>query len=182
MNFEVEQKHRVENLEALVARLTERGVWFETPVIQSDQYFAHPARDFAETDEALRVRTSNGASFVTYKGPKLNGVAKTRRELELRIDPNDLAGERFVELLHSLGFKPVAIVCKERREFQLNHGEQKVQGALDDVVGVGTFVELELIAEEAGLEDAQRVIRELAEELQLGPSERRSYLEMLLEK
>ncbi len=180
MNYEVEQKHRVDNCEALVALLTERGVRFETLVLQSDQYFAHPARDFAQTDEALRIRTSNGASFVTYKGPKLDAVTKTRHELELRIDPNDSAGERFAELLRALGFTPVAIVCKERREFQLSHGDQKVQGALDEVVGVGTFIELELIADESGLEEAQRVIRELATELRLSPLERRSYLEMLL--
>lgn len=182
MNFEVEQKHRIENPEALVERLTVRGVRFETPVMQSDQYFAHPARDFAQTDEALRIRTSNGASYVTYKGPKLDTATKTRRELELRIDPNDIAGERFAELLRSLGFTPVANLCKERREFQLLSNEQRVQGALDDVVGVGCFIELELIAEEAELEEAQRIICELAAELQLGPPERRSYLEMVLEK
>ena len=119
---------------------------------------------------------------MTYKGPKLDTATKTRRELELRIDPNDLTGERFAEMLRSLGFTPVAIVCKERREFQLSHCEQKVQGALDEVIGVGSFIELELLAEEAGLDEAQRIIRELAAELQLGPSERRSYLEMMLEK
>ena len=38
------------------------------------------------------------------------------------------------------------------------------------------------MADDADLAAAQRVIREAANELQLGPTERRSYLEMLLAK
>ena len=54
--------------------------------------------------------------------------------------------------------------------------------ALDEVDGLGTFVELELSADEASLDEARRTIVSLANELDLGPSERRSYLEMLLEQ
>ncbi len=53
--------------------------------------------------------------------------------------------------------------------------------ALDEVDGVGTYVELELMADESGLDEAKRVISTLATELGLGSSERRSYLEMMLE-
>ena len=67
-------------------------------------------------------------------------------------------------------------------KFHIDHAGRHVEGAIDEVDGVGTFVELELIADEANLEAAKQVIRELAAELDLGPTERRSYLEMLLEK
>jgi adenylate cyclase class IV len=50
------------------------------------------------------------------------------------------------------------------------------------VSGLGTFVELELMADETGLEQAQRTIGNLAGELELSSSERRSYLELLLGK
>jgi adenylate cyclase class 2 len=80
-----------------------------------------------------------------------------------------------------LGFKPVATVRKERRQFEIHSQGRCVEGALDDVDGVGTFIELELRANENNLEGAKQVIQELAEELGLGLSERRSYLEMLLE-
>jgi hypothetical protein len=43
-------------------------------------------------------------------------------------------------------------------------------------------VELELVADDAGLEAAKNAIRALAAELNLGRSEQRSYLEMLLER
>lgn len=182
MQFEVEQKHRVDDAGKLVAQLGERGVVIEPPVVQVDQYFAHPARDFARTDEALRIRTVGGESFVTYKGPKLDAATKTRREIELPLDPHDTDGSRFGELLAALGFKPVATVRKERRSFELRTDAHAVAGALDEVDGLGAFVELELIADAAGLEAAKRAVGKLADELELGPSERRSYLELLLSR
>jgi adenylate cyclase class 2 len=180
MKFEVEQKHRVEDPPALERRLAERGVTPGPPESQSDQYFSHPARDFAQTDEAIRIRTVAGASFVTYKGPKLDTTTKTRRELELPLHASDADGTRFAELLAALGFKPVATVRKQRRSFLWNHTGQPIHGALDDVEGVGTFVELELAADQAGLDEAKSAIASAAADLRLGPSERRSYLELLL--
>jgi adenylate cyclase class 2 len=182
MQYEVEQKHRVEDVAAFITQIAGREVILEPPVLQSDQYFAHPARDFAKTDEALRIRTSGDESFVTYKGPKLDAATKTRCELELPLHPADTEGTKFAELLTALGFQPVATVRKQRRRFTIYRGEQCVEGALDEVDGVGTFVELELLASDQTLEETKRVIRELAQELRFGPSERRSYLELLLEQ
>jgi adenylate cyclase, class 2 len=182
MHYEVEQKHRVEDVTALVGRLAQRGVSLQAPISQSDQYFAHPARDFAKTDEALRIRTGGTSAFVTYKGPKLDMATKTRRELELPLHPTDTNGTKFAELLAALGFRPVAMVRKQRRQFHIEFNGHPVEGSLDDVEYVGMFVELELAASDEGLEPAKQAIRELAKELCLGPSERRSYLELLLEK
>jgi adenylate cyclase, class 2 len=180
VNFEVEQKHRVDDVAALMARLKEWGAALSPAVTQSDQYFAHPCRDFAQTDEALRIRSVGDATFVTYKGPKLDTATKTRRELELPLDPSDIGGRRFARMLVALGFTPVTVVLKERRSFELNHAGRPVAGTFDTVEGLGTFVELELVTDEAGLAEAQRVVSTLAQQMQLGPSERRSYLEMLL--
>ncbi len=180
MQFEVEQKHRIDDVAAFEAALAKRGVTLGSPIEQADQYFAHPARDFAKTDEALRIRTAGGNSFVTYKGPKLDTATKTRRELELPLDANDADGSSFAELLGALGFKPVAVVRKNRRPFHLQHMGRNVEGVLDDVDGVGTFVELELTADDATLDEARQVVASLAAGLNLGPSERRSYLELLL--
>jgi len=182
MQYEVEQKHRIDDVAALVAMLEERGLKLGSPVEQVDQYFAHPARDFAKTDEALRIRTAGGKSFVTYKGPKLDATTKTRRELELPLAASDADGLQFGELLQALGFKPVAIVRKNRRPFHIRHDGREVEGALDEVDGVGTFAELELQADDASLDEAKQIIGELAKTLNLGASERRSYLELLLAK
>lgn len=182
MQFEVEQKHRIGDVAEFVARLTARGVSLGAAIEQADQYFAHPCRDFSQTDEALRIRTGGGKSFVTYKGPRLDTTTKTRRELELPLESNDTDGSRFAELLTALGFTPVAVVRKKRRPFQLENAGRCIEGTIDDVESVGTFVELELLVDEASLEEAKRLVAGLAVELNLGPSERRSYLEMLLGK
>jgi len=182
MRYEVEQKHRVTDEAALVARLRERGGNLERPIEQSDQYFAHPCRDFAKTDEALRVRVVGDKSFVTYKGPKLDKATKTRREIELPLDPADHDGSQFASLLAALGFIPVTVVRKRRSTFRIVVDGFDVDGALDELDGLGCFVELELQANDEGLEAAKRIIAKLAADLNLGPSERRSYLEMLLEK
>lgn len=179
MRIEVEQKHRIEDAAALVARLDERGVSLGPPVVQSDHYFAHPCRDFAKTDEALRIRTTGNRSYVTYKGPKLDATTKSRRELELPLATGEA---EFTALLDALGFTPVLVVQKTRRTFVVTWQDFEVHGALDEVAGLGPFVELELSAQgDDAVEAPRRAIAAVADELGLGPSERRSYLELLLE-
>jgi adenylate cyclase, class 2 len=180
--FEVEQKHRVDDENQLLERLAERGVEIGPRVEQADRYFAHPCRDFSKTDEALRIRTVGDKSFVTFKGPKVDATTKTRQEIELPLDAGDPKGQNFLELLQSLGFKQVGVVHKRRRSFRIDSHGRQVEGALDEVDGVGLFAELEILANDAELEEAKRIVIQLADELQLGPSERRSYLEMMLEK
>src|SRR6201995_5245701 len=114
MKFEVEQKHLVPDMRVLEERLAERGVEIGHAIEQVDRYFAHPSRDFSQTDEALRIRTVGDNSFVTFKGPKLDTTTKTRHEIELPLDAGDRDGAKFGELLSALGFKPVAVVKKQR--------------------------------------------------------------------
>jgi adenylate cyclase, class 2 len=177
MRIEVEQKHRVNDVAAFERQLIERGSTLGEPIVQADEYFAHPCRDYAKTDEALRIRTVGQDSVVTYKGPKLDATTKSRRELELSLA---VSATEFAELLAALGFVPVTTVCKSRRSFELEHGDRCVQGALDIVEKVGSYVELELSADQSDFERAKAIIGSLAAELGLGPSERRSYLELLL--
>jgi adenylate cyclase class 2 len=73
-------------------------------------------------------------------------------------------------------------VRKVRRTFHIQYDGRDVEGALDVVDGVGIYVELELRADDANLEVARQTIVELAAQLNLGHSDRRSYLEMLLLK
>jgi adenylate cyclase class 2 len=180
MHIEVEQKHKVDDEWDVATRLAGLGAKLGEPIEQIDQYFAHPCRDFAETDEALRIRTAGGQCDVTYKGPKLDRTTKTRQELELAVAPDDPSGQRFAELLKVLGFTPVATVHKSRREFRVQYAGHDVHGSFDVVEQVGAFVELELRADESSLEAAKDAISELAKKLELGPSLTRSYLEMLL--
>jgi len=180
MQFEVEQKFPLGNVAEVEQRLKELGAQAGETVEQVDQYFNHPARDFAQTDEALRLRSVQGKNFITYKGPKLDPGTKTRRELELPLLPGSTAVVGFVELLTALGFQSVATVRKTRRVFQVQWQGNSVEAALDDVAEVGQFIELELLSQETEVEAAKSCIASLAARLGLTESQRRSYLELLL--
>jgi len=178
--FEVEQKFRVADLAAVRRRLVALGAEFAEPVDQADTYFSHPVRNFAQTDEALRLRRVGEVNRITYKGPKIDRETKTRRELELPLVAGAAAFEQYVELLLTLGFGQVATVRKRREAARLTWQGHAVEAALDTVEGVGQFAELEIAADESGLPAAKGAIAALAEKLGLAQNERQSYLELLL--
>lgn len=180
MRMEVEQKFAVADLEEVATRLAALGVDLGEVRHESDLYFSHPARDFARTDEALRIRRVGSRAYVTYKGPKVDATTKTRHEIDLPL-PDVAAAPQWQQLLEALGFRPVAEVRKARRKALLAWLGRQVEVSLDVVEHVGTYVELELVTDRAGVEPAKQVLQALATELGLRTSERRSYLELLLE-
>lgn len=182
MSFEVEQKFAIADLAELRQRLLQAGVQWQGQVCQADHYFAHPSRDFARTDEALRIRQSDDRTFVTYKGPKIDATTKTRREIELPLPDGRNVAQDWQRLLDALGFTQVACVRKRREKGTLVWQHAPVEIALDDVEGVGQFVELELVADDQTLDVARQQILSLAEHLGLAGAERRSYLELFLER
>lgn len=180
MHFEVEQKFRVTDRAALVARLDRARIEWQTEIEQCDLYFAHPQRDFASTDEALRIRRVGQENRITYKGPKIDAQTKTRRELELPLVAGPEMAMHFQELLGALGFRTVAEVAKRRRPGTWRRGPYTFEVALDDVAEVGSYVELELSASAEELDAARAALLDAAAELELHDVERRSYLELLL--
>jgi len=182
MSFEVEQKYRVADPEQVRRLFAELGAVDGGCVVQVDTYYAHPNRDFAATDEALRIRRVGDENFITYKGPKLDATTKTRREIEFDIAAGESGAERCNQLLQALGFQRVAEVSKSRQISRLQRGKYLIELAVDDVQDVGSFVELEIgVAQESALDKAREALAALASELGLVDVERQSYLEMLLE-
>lgn len=181
MQLEVEQKFPVENRMELMGALASLGCRWKTPLLQADLYFAHPARNFKETDEALRLRRSGEEVVITYKGPKLDATTKTRRELELPIAGGAHGFDQYRELLEVLGFRPVLEVCKSRLPGIVPWQGHDVHVALDDVEGLDSYAELEILAVPEQVEAAKGVLATLSQKLGLVGNERRSYLELLLE-
>ncbi len=188
--YEVEQKFRVADPAALEARLVALAARFRDPIEQVDRYFAHPCRDFVKTDEALRLRRVGDEVAVTWKGPRIDSAAKTRRELELGLAevpalPGGPRGgqatlDRWTDLLEALGFRRVRDVAKRRRAARVLWQGTEVEAALDTVAGLGEFLELELQAAQGEVPLATACITSLARELGCGEPERRSYLELVI--
>ncbi|ELZ36501.1 adenylyl cyclase CyaB [Halorubrum saccharovorum DSM 1137] len=188
--YEVEIKVPAE-VDAVRERLRAAGAERVDARRQRDAYYDAPHRDFAETDEALRVRRESPlpdgigsetesapaaeTTKVTYKGPLLDEGSKTRVEHETAVDD----GEAMAGVLSGIGFEPAAVVEK-RREFWSFAG---FTVTLDAVDGVGEFVEIE---REVDGEDAIETTRDEALEAldRLGldgdTQVRTSYLGLLL--
>ena len=147
---------------------------------QADRYFNHPQRDFAQSDEAFRIRSVGAQNFVTYKGPKIDTRTKTRPEIELPLGDGEALAEQFAEMLTKLSFRPVATVRKQRACWELVRGDWHFEVAFDDVEEVGTYLEIELVTDTAGLPLAQQAVLDLATELGLSEPEPHSYLRLLL--
>ena len=189
--YEVELKFSGIDPRVLEQRLGSLGATWHAPIDQVDRYFNHPCRDFARTDEALRLRIDGDEVVITWKGPRIDASAKTRREIELPLSVGRPKGgdllhpaastiADWTELLESLGFRPVASVAKRRRPARVLWQGMGVDVVLDSVDGLGEFLELELQASEADVPQARACLESLAQELGCGHPERRSYLELLL--
>ncbi len=164
---EVEVKYRCRGLDRVRERLRALKAEPLGVVEMRDTYYQHPCRDFAATDEALRLREASDKCIVTYKGPKRGGWAKAREEVEFEASSCGAAAA----LLERLGFRPVATLHK-RREF---YGLWGTEVSLDEVEGLGSFVEVE--DKGGGLEAVRRVVEALG--LREGPIPE-SYLELYL--
>lgn len=167
-----EMDRKVERSEKMIL---EAGGIPRKVVEQVDIYLSHPARNFSETDEAFRIRVEDeGVVKLTYKGPKVSERSKSRIEKEVVLDVDDL--DRFREVFSYLGFTEVMSVIKERRIYDLDG----IEVDLDKVTGLGVFCELELRSED--IEGPENRLIETMKELGWTDLERRSYLELLLEK
>ena len=171
--IEVEVKARIDSFEEMEKRLKDLGAVKTKDEFQEDIYFASPIVDFAETDEALRIRTTNNDTFITYKGPKLNEKAKTRKEVEMTIESAAKASDIFTEI----GFTPARTVRKNRQYYRYENFEI----SLDDVEGLPPYMEIEIaLSDSEDYTEAQNRIFKLFEKLDITDGfERTSYMELL---
>lgn len=171
--IEIEVKARASHW-SLREKLASMGAKSEGIQEHLDTYYNSPFRDFSITDEALRIRSVNGKSVLTYKGKKLDSVSKTRQEFETEVD-----GGSTRNILTALGFFESGVVRKRREIFSY----QCMTIALDTVEGLGEFIEVEKQADfeiERHREEIFTFLGALG--IRQEDSIRISYLEMLLEK
>jgi adenylate cyclase class 2 len=177
--YEVELKYRLTESSELETRLATMGFVPLDPITQVDRYYQHPSRNFVETDEALRIRQTETETRLTYKGPKVDTTTKTRREIELPLAGIEHPDAQWDTLLRALGFVPTLVVRKSRSEGYLNWEGGPVTVSLDEVEGLGRFVELERVCSEADRKSTGESLLRLAEHLGLKDLERRGYAQLM---
>ena len=173
--LEIEIKVRVLDLNPIRERIIASGAPLLEKGDEFDAYYNSPERNFAETDEALRLRKADDYALLTYKGPKVGaGSFKAREELNLRVE----SLETMDLLLQRIGFQKTAAVKKYRESYRI--GQATV--TLDSVDGLGTFAEIEAAA---GLsqDESEKEIERIAKEYGIiGERLTLSYLELLLDQ
>jgi adenylate cyclase class 2 len=156
-------------------QLARHNAQFLGRVHEHDVYYNAPHRNFWVTDEALRIRYTSSQAVITYKGAKIESSGlKAREELNTAVE----SGEVFEAILDRLGFTRTAEVNKWREMYHL----ETAAISLDSVEGLGSFAEIEVLAErDDNTVTAQ--IRRISEEIGIeGEPILASYLELLLSK
>jgi adenylate cyclase class 2 len=148
-SLEVELKYPLTDTASVIRRLNQLGARELGLEHEQDIYFASPDRDFAKTDEALRLRRTANRLWLTYKGPRLDPLSKTREEIEVELK-SPAVFEQACDLLEHLGYHIVVGLYKERRIYELDWRGYAVKVCLDNVSRLGQFVELENAGRPAG--------------------------------
>ena len=141
MNVEVEIKIKLNSFEQVKKKLTEHGRLIRS-IKQIDEYYTPCHRDlFANKPhpvEWLRIRTNPDKVFFEYDqsiNKKEDGEQECANEYETGIsEPNE-----FRKILAFLDFKKVITVNKQREYWDCGNFE----AALDNVEGLGNFIEVE---------------------------------------
>lgn len=156
---EIEVKYHVDDLEALLVALKDRGIELSDPICQDDQAYAPDGWQFGDSKlgvSFVRLRTVDGRHYFALKQPGENAQACLEHETEVA-DRAAMHGA----ILH-MGYHSTVRVAKTRRTAMLEHCSLCV----DDVDGVGGFVELErMVPEDAPAEVIQAELASFVESL-----------------
>lgn len=149
--IEVERKRKLEDREKLIERLQLLGFYAGKTVLETDVYYSRGDVDYMKTVECLRVRRKDdNFAEITYKPPTIpagqfsNGII-AKKESNVRLANIDQVEQAEI-LLKNIGMIELARVIKKRTSFNASHYPD-VTVALDDVHGVGCFVETEILTE-----------------------------------
>ena len=178
-HHEIEIKLAVEDHAAVAAAVVEAGGQFVGSFEQTDQFYDTPDWTLRDAGCGLRIRRlrrldeSDGGQGevdlrpeVTFKGRRRTDTrAKVRPEYQTRLDD----AEALEKVFAACGMEPTVVVRKKRTSYRL--GGCMVE--LDELAGIGRFVEIE--------GPDEREVFELARRLGLGGEPvSESYLAMVL--
>jgi len=141
MNIEVEVKVKVDNPEEVKRKVSSQGKLIKA-IRQVDDYYIPSHRDFfnqkPQPVEWLRIRTNPDKVIFEYDksmNKKADGEQEYAEEYETEISNPD----EFRKILDFLDFKKVITVDKQREYWMCGD----IEIALDDIKGLGYFVEAE---------------------------------------
>lgn len=153
--IEIEVKIKINDPSEIIERITDLNVELDRERhLEENTLYDFASKDLYEKHHALRVRSINKKTFLTFKGAtQKSRKFKIREEYETEVKN----GKQLQKILKSLGLQPVFTYNKHRTVFK----KKKLKICLDET-SVGNFLELE---------GQQSDIVRFAEELQLSKKE-----------
>ncbi|MEK7060178.1 MAG: class IV adenylate cyclase [Patescibacteria group bacterium] len=143
MKYEIEVKAKVKDLNILIAKLKELGCVLSSPIIQDDYIYNQKGidlKDHRHNTPVLRIREQEGKTIFTVKKNRSDELDCIEKEIEVS-NKNILK-----EIIELLGFEQTVEVHKKRQKGK--YGDYEI--CLDEVQGLGSFIEVEKISDEDG--------------------------------
>jgi adenylate cyclase class 2 len=156
--YEVEVKAHLRDRASIVKKLKDFGCAFSEELHQVDHIFAPEGLPFPPplTTPVLRVRKQNDKYFFTLKISQSGRQDSIERELEIT------DGNMMIEIMKFIKYTEVSIVDKKRIKTKL----RDMEITLDEVKGLGEFIEAEKIVVHENPEDRKNIQQELCEFLE----------------
>lgn len=150
MRKEIEVKARLQDPEIIINKLIGLGCTLSEPVTQHDAIFVDDNYgifdEFQPDKNLLRIRESGGKYILTLKQPKSNEQDAIEHETPVG-DSHEMR-----KILEYMGLHEAVQVHKTRQKSSYNDWEI----CLDDVEGIGSFIEVEKVAEDPDVEVVQK--------------------------
>ena len=146
MNIEIERKYKINDFDAIKAKIEEMGAKQESIKTTNDRYFEVPQR-VART-KYLRIRFNDKSENGTLAYHEVIDDLQTK-EWEIDVD----VAETAQQILEKIGFQPEVDVKKERIKYKFG----EIEILLDKVDNLGSFIEIEA----PGLEQLTKISQEI---------------------
>lgn len=168
--IEKEWKFKIKDIEGISLKLKNIGAEELKKVKQLDIYLDFKDRKLIKEKKAFRLRFENGKALLSYKGEMIQREPKMRIEESIELDKDK--AEILLDMLKNIGLEEVARIVKERKSFIFKN----FKIFLDEVKGLGRFIEIEEISEQK-----QEGINDLIERLGIKEDEyiKETYPELL---
>ncbi|MFH0952658.1 MAG: class IV adenylate cyclase [Patescibacteria group bacterium] len=178
---EIELTFPLKNPEELEEQLNDIAEFQDKDVKQEDTYYIPPHHNFIKQNpirEWLRLRETVKGTVLNYKfwhnADDQKAVSCDEYETKLT------DAEAIKEILKRLDFIPIIIVDKKRSTWLY----QGVEIAIDEVTGLGFYIELEAKGEFKNIAEAKEHLYKVLKELKadVGEQDYKGYPHLLLEK
>lgn len=126
----------------------EKGFKLAHEVEETDTYFTDKDKEFVRTRTCLRIRRIDSNYMeLTYKAKSSQDTERYgKKEVNIQIKPTDY--EDLVTVLSGLGYIKYVEFTKYRKVYSKKDNNVEYNIMLDNIKGIGDFVEFEIITHE----------------------------------